>query len=314
MLLACACGAKPWSSHLEDPLPSSLSKTGIFANLETLDPAPSMLAYTPAWPLYSDGADKRRLLALPEGTTIDASWTFPVGTLLVKTFTFDDLAGRAAASPVETRLLFRRRVGWHYAVYQWNEAGTDATLVDGDWNEVPLHLEREGGESFLYVLPSRLDCRACHETSQQRTGNPVLGIGPHQLSAELATNGAFAEAPRVMPVKGRTDAETAALGYFVGNCISCHHGGAGSNASFSLYPEDAVEQTVGRPVQSEVAEGVRVVPGDGDASALFVAVTQARSAGRRARSTPMPPIGVTKSDPEAAPILRRWIDELAVPK
>lgn len=305
-LIAAGCGKPtPWLTDIERPLPPRLSQVGIFANLEALEPTPTLLTYEPGWPLYSNGADKHRFLALPDCKTIDAaSWTFPVGAVLAKTFTFDD------SGPIETRLLFRRARGWDYALYEWNDARTEASLHEDDWTETTLGVRRADGSSFAYALPSRLDCRTCHETSQQHTGTPVLGIGPHQLGPQLAESIAFLQPPVVAAVSGRSDAETAALGYFVGNCISCHTGGSGPNASFSLYPEHAVAETVGRPVQSETGEGIRVVPGDPDASALFLAVTQARSAGRRATVATMPPIGLTSTDPEAEPILRRWIDEL----
>jgi hypothetical protein len=58
MLIACGCNTSPWISDIERPLPARLSKVGIYLSLETLDPAPSLLAYEPVWPLYANGADK----------------------------------------------------------------------------------------------------------------------------------------------------------------------------------------------------------------------------------------------------------------
>src|SRR5262245_53059119 len=47
------------------PLPRLLSETGYRA--------PSTLEYAPQYPLWSDGASKRRFVSIPEGEAIDAS-------------------------------------------------------------------------------------------------------------------------------------------------------------------------------------------------------------------------------------------------
>ena len=61
------------------------------------------LAFSPQYPLWSDGAAKRRWISLPPGTAIDASrpdaWEFPRGTRLWKEFSLD--------RPVETRFIER---------------------------------------------------------------------------------------------------------------------------------------------------------------------------------------------------------------
>ena len=81
---------------------------------------PRNLPFAQQYPLWSDGADKRRWIYLPPGTTIDASnpesWNFPVGTKLWKEFSW-------GGQRVETRMLQRIRTGWSYATYVWNEAG-----------------------------------------------------------------------------------------------------------------------------------------------------------------------------------------------
>ena len=56
--------------------PGSLSETGFG------DPANRL--FSPQYPLWSDGASKRRWVRLPQGSTIDIAnvdrWEFPVGT------------------------------------------------------------------------------------------------------------------------------------------------------------------------------------------------------------------------------------------
>ena len=64
-------------------LPRFLSKTGVFQSLRNLKPATGILPYDVNTPLWSDGAVKRRWIALPRNTRIGFSergaWKFPPG-------------------------------------------------------------------------------------------------------------------------------------------------------------------------------------------------------------------------------------------
>ncbi len=290
-----------WIQDVSAELPSTLSEVGLFADMPTRAAAGDVIAFEPAHALFSNGLGKERLLHVPEGGAIEpaATWQFPVGTVFAKTFT-----DGADATPVETRLLFLREDGWDYALYEW--AGDDATLHEGNWAEKPLTLD----SGVEHTLPARLDCRVCHETTEESFGTPVLGVSALQLTAALAETAPFASPPTATEVTGRTSAETAALGYFVGNCISCHTGGDGTNASFSLYPDDAVDQTVDQPTQSETGEGIRIVPGQPDESVLFITVVEARKPDYTGVFKAMPPIGLSITDPAVEPILKTWIEEL----
>src|SRR5262249_6586896 len=89
-------------------------------------------------PLFSDYAQKDRIVYLPPGTQATYSengvWEFPVGTILSKTFTFShDLRTPAERGDdvVETRLLIRRAGGWVGRAYIWDAGRTEATLALG---------------------------------------------------------------------------------------------------------------------------------------------------------------------------------------
>jgi hypothetical protein len=147
-----------------------LLATAVFALPETLEETgfseAGATAFTPQYPLWSDGSDKRRWISLPPGTAIDKSnpdaWQFPAGTRAWKEFSRD---GRK----IETRFIERLADGsWRYASYVWNEEGTRATLA-------PAHgIARLG-------IPSRADCLACHEGAPV----PILGYSAVQLHAKL---------------------------------------------------------------------------------------------------------------------------------
>jgi len=78
-------------------IPGLLSETGAFNNVLTLDPSPGMIPYDLIEPFWSDGAEKRRWMVVPnDGSyntsseqitySLDNPWDFPIGSILVKHF------------------------------------------------------------------------------------------------------------------------------------------------------------------------------------------------------------------------------------
>lgn len=294
--------AERWLEDMSAPLPGRLSEVGIYQDISTRTAYDDMVSYVPSHVLYSDGLKKERHLYLRPDTTINAggsAWTFPIGTVLVKTFIDGDV-------PVETRLIFRTEAGWDYTIYQWLSDASDAERLEENWAEVSVMLTGGGP----HTLPSRLDCRTCHETHEAVAGVPVLGIGSSQTGADLVEAGVFSGAPDLEPVQGRTLEETAALGYFVGNCTSCHNGGDAINSAFSLYPDVAAVNTIGEPTESETGEGIRVVPGSPEQSVLYISVVEAPKTEYPGPFKAMPPLGVDIADERAELILRNWIESL----
>ncbi len=230
-----ACGAAAVQGPVA-PLPQELRDTGLLAADGGL--AADVVEFSPQYPLWTDGATKRRWISLPAGGVIDASepdaWRFPVGTRLWKEFS----AGRR----LETRLIERAADGrWRYAAYVWDEAGTTATLAP----PAGVTLEDvEGMPGGRYRVPSTEDCVACHEAGP----TPVLGFSALQLSSdrdplaphatpappgsllpEIAARGWLeglpATALRTPPrIAAATPAARAALGWLHGNCGHCHNG------------------------------------------------------------------------------------------
>ena len=120
---ACSARAAPEPARRPPPL---LSQTGLYADAASGRVAADVLPYAPQYPLWSDGAVKRRWVRLPPGTAVDGSrpegWVFPAGTRFWKEFSF----GRR----VETRFLEKQADGsWTYASYIWGEDGRDAALA-----------------------------------------------------------------------------------------------------------------------------------------------------------------------------------------
>jgi hypothetical protein len=310
--------------------PSTLRETGLYAEPDTLQVDPAHLAFAPQYPLWSDGAAKRRWISLPPGTAIDGSdpeaWVFPVGTRFWKEFSFN-------GQKVETRYLERKADGqWLYAAYAWSPDGREAQLVPakGKRGAYPL----AGGRS--HTIPGVTDCKACHQ------GGPseILGFSTLQLSPERDPRALHAELrpepdidlralvdrgllvglptsllddpPRIAAV---TPTERAALGYMHGNCGHCHND-RGSLRNIGLFLRhgigtaeepalaSTVEQPVKKPAPGQSPDAVRrVEPGQPDRSALMQRVSS------RYPALQMPPLGTELIDDEAVAVLSRWIAE-----
>ncbi len=199
-------------------LPRLLSETGLFVAKDKL--APDVRPYNPAFALWSDGAEKRRWIALPPGGVIDTrdmnEWIFPEGTRLWKEFRRDGVR-------VETRLLQKigpREEDWTAVAYVWNAGGDDAVAT---W---------EGGTNVLgtpHDVPASDQCFGCHGGRRSR----VLGFSAVQLARavsdgtvdlpSLAREGRLSNpAPEGIAIPG-DDVERAALGYLHANCSHCHN-------------------------------------------------------------------------------------------
>ncbi len=316
-------------AHTSDAPPQRLHDTGLFSPGSTTDIASGVLAFSPQYPLWSDGATKRRWIALPPGTSIDAAkpdaWVFPRGTRLWKEF--------STGSRVETRFIERLQDGsWRYATYVWNEAGTDAVLAPADGTAL---VARTGERRYL--IPSEGDCRACHEGAPV----PVLGFSALQLSPdrdplaphaepangidlrELATRGWLRGLPQALlerppRIAAASPVERAALGYLHGNCAHCHGkpdaAGASVPVGVVLAQETAepngaaavVRSLIGTPSRFRPASARQpaqlVAPGASHASVLPIRM---RSRDPRVQ---MPPLGTEVPDSEALALIERWID------
>ena len=242
-----------------EELPPTLEATGFdFAHTTP---------FTPRYPLWSDGAAKRRWISLPPGTHVDRTrpdaWDFPRGTRLWKEFS----AGRA----VETRFIERTADGrWRYATYTWNEAGTEAKLAPRDGVELSVDTAPGG----RYRVPSRDDCRACHEGPAV----PVLGYSAVQLEGTI-------QAP--------SEEARAALGYLHGNCGHCHNAGALAGVGLHLAQESEDPR---RGYQRTIASI------DGERAREIL-----RRFGSDNPYIRMPPVGVRIPDPEGREALVRWV-------
>jgi uncharacterized repeat protein (TIGR03806 family) len=172
-----------WHAEDAQPFPTKLSETGLFTSMVDLTPAQGVLPYDVNVPLFSDGAEKERYVALPQTGAVKFSengrWEFPVGTVFVKHFYLPGGGGAASSRRrIETRLLIHHLWGWDGYTYRWNESQTDAELLDDVARvEYPVGTP-ENPHSQTWTFPSRSDCRACHT----RVEKFVLGASTRQMN------------------------------------------------------------------------------------------------------------------------------------
>jgi len=310
-------------------LPTTLAQAGLYRADAWGQLQEAAVFYVPQYPLWSDGADKKRWVVLPPHASIDGSqpdrWEFPVGTRFFKEF--------SVAGKVETRMIEKRADGsYGYAAYVWDEAETEAVLA-APAGEV-VQGKRTYGEPYL--VPAEAECRACHEG---RTASPILGFGALQLSTDRDPGAAHADAPpdeavdlrdlierellegypadSVAPRIGAPNPTArAAAGYLFGNCAHCHNA-EGPLADIGLNFDQSVvdAQAYARLRAAALAptelfqlpgetHARRAIPGDAARSAITLRMNS------RSPITQMPPLGTSRVDTEGVRLISDWINSL----
>lgn len=167
--------------------PAFLSETGAFVDLARLEAAPGILPYSVQSPLWSDGAQKRRWMALPGGSHVgyaeQGPWQFPEGTVFIKHFgmLLDERAPDEVVR-LETRFLVAAQGGGFFGlVYKWDDDQRDARLLLDGAEEVLDIVAADGSmRQQRYTYPSQRACGACHSA---RSGY-VMGARTAQLDGE----------------------------------------------------------------------------------------------------------------------------------
>jgi hypothetical protein len=284
--------------------PIRLSQTGCFtlAIPGKPTPHPGLVPYDIVVELWSDGAKKRRWIALPDGASMIASstgaWVAPVGTVIIKEFALETTPGDPASRrAMETRFLVHDAAGWRGFSYQWRLDGSDADLLnDGQYTfDWPL----DGGGTHTHVYPSQSQCLSCHESSY----GPLLGIRPQQLARWNDYNGVIADqiptlahlgigpgttaTPFIAPHDPSATWEQRMRGYMAANCAHCHN------------PDHIAIKDLRYPTplaQTRLCEVI--VPGSPTQSIVYQKVTSRPG---------MPPLGTLAVDPLATELLGNWI-------
>ncbi|MES2793625.1 MAG: PQQ-dependent sugar dehydrogenase [Planctomycetota bacterium] len=167
--------------------PTRLSDSGLFASVRGHVAQPGVIPYSVNAPLWSDGADKLRFLALP-GTEpkvelpAKGAWGLPDQTVLIKSFTLDLEEGNSASKRfIETRFMTKQQGEWIGYSYIWNDEQTDATLVSQEGLDRDYTIRTSNGErQQKWHYPSRTECMVCHS----RAAGFVLGLRTSQMNKD----------------------------------------------------------------------------------------------------------------------------------
>lgn len=324
-----------------DP-PALLSETGVFVDLENLEPISELIPYTVNAPLWSDRATKQRWMAIPNqaGLSLEeqqikfqsrGNWTFPEGTVFVKHFdlpTTTDIEGPMAK--VETRFFIIGKDQEAYGVtYKWNEEGTDAELLRiGDSRDFDI---MEGGElafTQTWDYPSRDQCISCHNTK----AGSVLGVNTHQMNGDYYYRDLGKEMNQIEYLSatgilnqeisnasnlhksyniedGAVDLGLRIRSYLDSNCASCHRLGGVSMISLDFRYDLPLKfhNSINFPTLSQASnlDHLIIEPGNHAESELWV---------RDASSddNKMPPLARNIVDQVYVDSLAKWIDGLTL--
>ncbi len=330
-------------SYLAAPCPS-LSDYGLVSIQDGgIAYAPGVVPYDLNTPLFSDYAIKERAVWLPPGTqaTYDPTnaFTFPVGTVLIKSFGFpdDDRKANPVTTWVETRLLVNTPTGWQPNTYLWDAAQQSAPLFKpGVVLPISWTWADGGVITANYLVPTAPTlCEVCHDSTDDNNLTTVIPIGPkarelnknytypggveneltHWTSAGILS-GAPAD-PTQAPVLPVWDdpttgtVEQRARAYLEANCAHCHNaGGTASITGLFLLASEANPTVYGickPPVAAGPATGgfkFDIIPGDPDHSILIH---------RLASVTPaimMPQLGRSVVDEGGLELVTDWIGSL----
>lgn len=314
-------------------IPKTISAAGLFTNLAQQTPAPGLIPYTVNSQLWSDGAIKTRLLALPDTTKIvfsrDGSWEFPSNAVLVKNFYLELEAGNASSRKiVETRFLVKRTSGeqWDGFSYMWNDAATDANLLEASATKkfIIKDANAPGGQfEQTYYFPSRTDCITCHtpaagyvlgvRTAQINKLHPYGNITDNQLrsynhirlfTTNLGEN--YAGYPKLPdPFDAQVSLENRSRSYLDANCSQCHRPGGTGRVEMDLRfatPLAATNLINAVPTIDNLGlvGSKRIKPGAPDSSVVYLRV-------RNLAQFRMPPLASSLVDKAGSELLRQWI-------
>ncbi len=322
-------GGNNTNTNQQSP-PQFLSQIGAFSNLNTLQPAQGVLPYDMIEDFWSDGADKKRWIAIPNNGTHnttseqikfseDGDWEFPIGTVMIKHFDFQ-------GKKLETRFEVHGDNGnYYYLTYKWNAAGTDAVLLEEGLDET----FNIGGISKTWHFPSRQECLSCHSPNSgsviglktrylnKSITYPQTGITANQL-VTLSSIGAInqsitvGQAANFLTAAPKDDnsasLEFRARSYLDLNCSYCHRPETGNRANFNALlnvPLNQQELINGNVIDELGIPGAKVVfPGDHTKSTLHHRASQANT------NISMPPLAKLEVDPAGIDLIKDWINSL----
>ena len=328
---------RPPESAPRPKFPAKLSETGLFESVRDHRVAAGVIPYSINAPFWSDGAHKERFIALPGEAGVKfkdkGAWEFDDGAVTVKSFTLDLEEGNPRSGKrIETRIVVKQDNHWVGYTYAWNDAGTDARLVEAGGLDRAFTVKDKsapgGVRRQVWHYPSRNECMFCHS----RAAGFVLGVNTLQMNREQDYGGVKDNQLRTLehiglikdklpkrpdeleaypdPFLAKEDLEKRARAYLAVNCAMCHVADGGGNSQLEVdysTPLNKARLLDEAPLHDSfgIANARLVAPGDPARSVLLERLTR-RGTGQ------MPPSSSNRVDREGAKLVADWIRGLSV--
>lgn len=327
-------------SGLEDTsadFPRRLSDTGLFASLESMQPAAGVVPYAVNVNRWMDGFKSKRFVAIPGTGSVTladgkAPAKYPEGTVFVKHIDRPKTSAPSSTDiPAETQILHFENGTWHPYTYAWNNLYNgeppDATLVDAAGTDRQIVYGIDGQGNFIGPgrhFSAENECRMCHNAGS----GFVLGFTANQLDrsylgppsrsvtnqlGRLAKEKTIANLPDlpkdrpdrlVDPHDLKQSLDNRARSYLHGNCSSCHHPRGNAIVSFYLrrdMPFDQLNTNKGTGIGTfGIRNAKLIVPSDPYRSILLYRMSKL-GYGR------MPYIGSRVVDRRGVALIEKWI-------
>ena len=308
----------------------NLSEYGFFKDLKNQVPAKNVLPYQLKSQLFSDYTDKQRFIYVPNDSKFtfesDKVFQFPVGTTLIKTFSYQNTSSSLETQLLETRLLIHTNDGWEAVGYIWNNEQTDARLsLVG--KTIQTQFSKASGEliSVRYRAPNKNQCKECHQLNGVMTP-----IGPKARNMDLEVQYELGKMDQlekwaqlgwidrdlvfnkmVNYFDNSKNMEARARSYLDINCAHCHiRGGSADTTGLYLTLEEENTKHLGF-YKKPVATGkgsfnlrYSIVPGKSEESILLARMHSLDP------GIMMPESGRALRDEEGLEIISTWINSL----
>ena len=317
-------------AHIEGKFFSKLSDYRFFKDLTNQIPTDEVLPYQLQSELFSDYTYKQRFVYVPPAMKVghekNKVFMFPVGSVLIKTFSYQNTVSKLNPQLLETRLLIHSKGGWKAVSYIWNENQSEAylSLVGGT---IQTSFSDEDGNirSVRYRAPNKNQCKECHQVYAS-----ITPIGPKARNMDLSLS--YGDKPQNQLAKWHDlgwidqdidfmkmvnysslneDIGDRARAYLEINCAHCHiPGGAADTTGLYLMLEETNKKSLGfykKPVAAGKASfnlKYSIVPKKPNQSILL----------RRMESMDpgimMPESGRALKHAEGVAVISEWINSL----
>lgn len=318
--------------NLENMPYQKLSEYNFFdGNISNLQPVYGVIPYKLINPLFSDYAKKQRFIWMPENTSANyisdhEVLDFPEGTLLIKSFYYNNVLPDNSKKNIETRVMIKKSTEWVFANYVWNEEQNDAFLdLDGSFHNIQWN-SPQGTNTVNYRVPSQSECHTCH-----KSGEVSIPIGPKPRNLNTSYNyfdGLKNQIQKwkefgylnnntpnnIVPIPNWEDTtvslELRARAYLDINCAHCH-----SNEAHCAYRPIRLDfessnntENQGVCIEPDTDLGVGlshiVTPGNADRSVMHYRISSTDESVR------MPLLGRTLIHEEGVALINTWITSL----